>query len=246
MMDLLGEFKMRTAELLNAMAAWLASPNNEAMLLAEADEKCMQVVAESCVLAAELLKRAANEVDSIEPPSESLITPESIEETAALAAAFDGSDDPQLKKMASVLDELLLSIAAPPNAYAERKDLQEQRAITLRKKYQEPREELNKYNKKSEVEKAIDKSDMTKEYRILEWPLSTRTCIEHPGAQLSRVGEGMFMCELDHKVYSYQSGYQLYNGDKVPGGDVSLQTQGLITPFHQIFDSRSERLGQHQ
>ena len=105
---------MRTAELLNAMAAWLASPNNEAMLLAEADEKCMQVVAESCVLAAELLKKAADEVDVLEPPSDSLITPESIEETAALAAAFDASGDPQLKKMASVLDELLLTIAAPP------------------------------------------------------------------------------------------------------------------------------------
>jgi len=237
---------MRTAELLNAMAAWLASPNNEAMLLAEADEKCMQVVAESCVLAAELLKRAANEVDSIEPPSESLITSESIEETAALAAALDASNDPQLKKMASVLDELLLSIAAPPNAYAERKDLQEQRAITLQKKYQEPREELNKYNKKSEVEKAIDNSGMTKEYRILEAPLSTRTCIEHPGAQLSRVGEHMFMCELDHKVYNYENGYTLNSGVKVPGGSVALQTDGFLTPFHALFDDRDSRLNYHQ
>jgi len=237
---------MRTAELLNAMAAWLASPNNEAMLLAEADEKCMQVVAESCVLAAELLKRAANEVDSIEPPSESLITSESIEETAALAAALDASNDPQLKKMASVLDELLLSIAAPPNAYAERKDLQEQRAITLQKKYQEPREELNKYNKKSEVEKAIDNSGMTKEYRILEYPLSARTCPDCPGAQLARVGENVYRCELTKKIYSYSVGYVLNNGDKVPGSDVSLQTQGLITPFSQIFDSREGRLNFHQ
>jgi hypothetical protein len=238
---------MRTAELLNAMAAWLASPNNEAMLLAEADEQCMQVVAESCVLAAELLKRAANEVDSIEPLSESLITPESIEETAALAAALDGSDDPQLKKMASVLDELLLSIAAPPNAYAERKDLQEQRAITLQKKYQEPREELNKYNKKSEVEKAIDNSGMTKEYRILEAPLSTRYCPDHgAGVQVQRIGEHMVMCSLDHKTYNYETGFTLNSGEKIPGGSVALQTDGLITPFHAIFDDRESRLNFHQ
>src|ERR1035437_2631015 len=100
---------MRIAELLNAMASWLESPNNEALLLAESDEQCMQVVVESCVLAAALLKKAADEVDSIEPPAESIITSESIAETAALASALDSSDDPQLKKMASVLDELLLT-----------------------------------------------------------------------------------------------------------------------------------------
>src|SRR5208283_3475607 len=112
---------MRTAELLHAMAAWLESPNNEALLLAEADETSMQVVAESCVLAAALLKKAADEVDAIEPPTESVLTPEYIEETAVLAAALDSSDDPQLKRVASVLDELLLTIAAPPGAVAEKK-----------------------------------------------------------------------------------------------------------------------------
>src|SRR5277367_4980044 len=150
---------MRTAELLNAMAAWLASPNNEAMLLAEADEKCMQVVAESCILAAELLKKAADEVDVLEPPSDSLITSESIEETAALAAAFDASGDPQLKKMASVLDELLLTIAAPPGALSDRKAATNDRAEELRKKYQGTREKLHEYNKIGDSEKAIEKSN---------------------------------------------------------------------------------------
>src|SRR5271165_6034503 len=131
---------MRTAELLNAMAAWLASPNNEAMLLAEGDEKCLQVVAESCVLAAELLKKAAEEVDALEPPAVSLLTPETIAETAALATALDQSNDPQLQKMASVLDELLLTIAAPPGAVAEKKAAENQRLEDLRKKYNEPRE----------------------------------------------------------------------------------------------------------
>lgn len=234
---------MRTAELLQAMAAWLESPNNEAMLLAEGDEKCMQVVAESCVLAAELLKKAADEVDTLEPPSPSLITAESIEETAALAQALDESNDPQLKKMASVLDELLLTIAAPPSEVAHKRAAQNDRAEELRKKYEGTREKLHEYNKIGISEKAIDKSNFTKEYKILEAPLSTRYCPDHPGAQIARVGEHVWQCDLDKKTYNYETGFELNNGSKVPGGDVAEQTNGLNIPFHAIFDTREGRLG---
>lgn len=234
---------MRISELLNAMASWLESPNNEALLLAESDEKCMQVVAESCILAAELLKKAADEVDVLEPPTESVITPESIEETAALAAALDASDDPELRKMASVLDELLLTIAAPPPS--ERKSGTNDRAEELRKKYQKPREMLYDYNKIGISEKAIEKSNFTKEYRILEAPLSSRYCPDHPGAQISRVGEHMWQCELDKKTYNFETGFELNSGNRVPGGDVSAQTQGIDIPFHAIFDDRGQRLQSH-
>lgn len=234
---------MRTAELLNAMAAWLESPNNEAMLLAEADEQTLQVVVESCVLAAELLKKAADEVDAMEPPTESVITPESIEETAALAAALDATNDPQLKKMASVLDELLLTIAAPPGAMADKKAAENGRLEELRKKYQQPRETLRDYNKIGKSEKAIEQSGFTKEYRIMEAPLSARSCPDHPGAQIARVGEHMWQCELDKKVYNFETGFDLLNGSKVPGGDVAQQTAGLDIPFHAIFDTREGRLG---
>jgi hypothetical protein len=234
---------MRIAELLTAMATWLESPENEALRLAEDDEDCAKVVAESCVLAAALLKTAAAEVDTIEPPEPSQITPESIEGLANLAAAFDASGDLELKKQASVLDELLLSIAAPPNAYAERKDLQDQRLIALKQKYEDPRKELHDTNLIGRSEKAIEKSNMTKKLDINEHPLSTRYCPEHAGVQISRVGEHMFQCELDKKVFNYESGYTLDNGTKVPGGDVALQTQNINVPYHAIFDTRQDRLG---
>lgn len=234
---------MRTAELLNAMAAWLASPNNEAMMLAEQDEKCMEIVAESCVLAAELLKTAADEIDILEPPADSLITPESVMETAALAAILDQSGDPALQKMASVLDELLMTVAAPPGAVAEKKAAENQRLEELHKKYQQPRETLRDYHKLGDAEKAIEKSNFTKDYRILEAPLSSRTCPDHPGAQMGRVGEHVFQCELDKKTYNYEIGYVLNSGEKVPGGDVAQQTMGLEIPFHAIFDDRNSRLG---
>jgi len=232
---------MRIADMLQAIASWLESPNNEAMLLAEYHEDSAKVVAESCVLAAALLKNAAEEVAHIEPPEVSKITPESIEEIAALASALDSSGDPQLKKQASVLDELLLSIAAPP--VDERKDLLDARLDELKKKYENPRKELHDVNKIADSEKAIDKSQMTKEYKILEAPLSSRYCPDHPGVQIARVGEHMWQCELDKKSYNFETGFELNNGAKVPGGDVAQQTQGVNVPYHAIFDTREGRLG---
>jgi hypothetical protein len=234
---------MRISEMLHAIASWLESPNNEALLLAEYDDKCMKVVSESCVLAAALLKTAADEVDGIEPAPESVITSESIQEIAALASAFDASGDPGLKKQASVLDELLLSIAAPPGALATKKAAEDYRLEELRKKYQNPTKELADTHKLADVEKAIDKSQMTKAYNVLEAPLSSRYCPDHPGAQIARIGEHLWQCELDKKMYNYDTGFTLINGNKVPGGDVSNQTQGLSVPTHAIFDSREGRMG---
>ena len=234
---------MRIAEMLQAIATWLESPNNEALLLAESDENCSRVVVESCVLAAALLKKAAEEVDGMEAPEASNITPESLDDIASLAAAFDASGDPQLKKQASVLDELLMSIAAPPNAYAERKDLQDNRLLELKKKYNEPSEELHKVNYIKKSEDAIDKSNMTKKYKIMEAPLSTRYCPDHPGVQIARVGEHMWQCEMDKKSYNFETGFELNNGSNVPGGDVAQQTQTTEIPFHAIFDTREGRLG---
>lgn len=235
---------MRIAEMLHAIASWLESPDNEALLLAEYDEECLKVVADSCVEAASALKKAADKVDAIEPPEESKITSESIEELANLASALDSSGDESLKKQASVLDELLLSIAAPPNAYAERKDLQDRRLDELKKKYEQPREDLHKANLISDSEKAIEKSKMTKTFKINEAPLNTRYCPDHPGVQIARVGEHMWQCEMDKKTYNFETGYELNNGTKVPGGDVALQTSNsLNVPYHSIFDTREGRLG---
>jgi len=234
---------MRIAELLTAMATWLESPNNEALCLAEDNEDCAKVVAEACILAAALLKTAAEEVDALEAPEPSKITSESINDLANLAAAFDASGDPELKKQASVLDELLLSIAAPPNAYAERKDLQENRLVALKKKYDEPRQELHETNLIGRSEKEIEKSHMTKKLNILEAPLSTRYCPDHAGVQIARIGEHMWQCELDKKSYNFDTGFELNDGTKVPGGDVAGQTQGLNVPYHAIFDTREGRLG---
>jgi|SRR6185436_2546919 len=234
---------MRISEMLQAIASWLESPDNEALLLAEYDEDCLKVVAESCVEAAAALKKAAYKVETIEPAEQSHITSESLQGLAQIANAFDTSGDINLKKQASVIDELLLTIAAPPNAQASRKDLEDNRIEELKKKYENPRKELEKTNKIADSEKGIEKSKMTKQYSILEAPLSSRYCPDHAGAQIARIGEHLWQCELDKKIYNFETGFELNNGTKVPGGDVSQQTQGLNVPSHTIFDTREGRLG---
>jgi hypothetical protein len=234
---------MRTAELLYAIAKWLESPDNEALLLAEQDSDCLKVVSESCVLAAALLKNAADEVDTIEPPEPSKITSESIEGIANLASALDSSKDPELMAQASVLDELLLSISAPEGAYKSAKAVEDNRIEELRRKYKEPQEQIKDFNRLADVEKAIDKSNMTKKYKVLEAPLSTRYCPDHPGVQIMRIGENTWQCEMDKRIYNFDVGYDLLNGSKIPGSQVSLQNQGLSTSVNSVFDTRQGRLG---
>jgi hypothetical protein len=237
---------MRISEMLHAIANYLESPDNEALLLSEYDDDCMTVVAESCVTAAHALRVAADKVDAIEPPEESKITPEAIENLGALAAAFDASGDPELKKQASVIDELLLTIAADPSLISRAKEAEDYRLEELKKKYQNPKKELDELNKVSDALKAIDKSKMTKDFKILEAPLSTRYCPDHPGAQIARIGEHVWQCDLDKKTYNFETGFDLENGDHVPGGDVAAQTQGISAPTHAIFDTREGRLGTNQ
>jgi hypothetical protein len=234
---------MRIAEMLQAMAKWLESPNNEALLLADEDEECLKIVAESCIVAASFLKTAAEHVDLLEPEEPSVLTPASLTELASIANAFDASGDAGLQRQASVIDELLLTIAADPKEIGQRKDLYESRIEEMKKKYQQPRETLADYNKIDDIAKEIKDSGYTKQYRILEAPLNTRYCPDHAGTSVARVGEHRYQCPLDKKVYDYAEGFTLDNGSKVPGGDVAQQTTTPSVPMQSIFDDRAGRLG---
>lgn len=228
---------MRISEMLQAIASWLESPHNEAILISEYDEDCLNVVAGSCIEAAGLLRKAASKVESIEPQPESNLTPESIDKLAAIAAAFDESGDSELICQASVIDELLLTIAANPKAITEKKAAEDKRIEDLKSKYNGVSSELKELNKIVESEKAIEKSKMT-EPVVLGGSLSTRTCMDHPGAQMQRLSDNEWKCGMDGKVYNYQIGFTLNNGMKVPGGDVTNQTKMITQESQSIFDTR--------
>ena len=232
---------MRVSEMLTAIAAWLESPENEALMLAEHDDECLTVAAQACVEAAFILRAGAEEVETIEPVIESVITAEALDELAELATSFDESDDERLKRTASVLDEILLTIAAPQSSLSELKKAQDRKIDTLRNNYEYPKEELDEKHRVAETVKAIEASPYTKDYRIMEAPLSSRTCPDHPGAQMGRVGDGVWQCEMDKKTYNFQAGYTDHKGNKVPGSDIANQFE-KSKDNHTAFETRDQRL----
>lgn len=233
---------MRASELLLTVAKWLESPDCEAILLAEDDVDCLDSVVQTCVAAAAILKQGAAEVEAIEPTEEPKLTPEALDHLNQIITAFDQSGDEDLQKTASVIDELLLTVAAPPKWASSYKEAQENRLDVLKAKYEDTRKQLEVMNKVKESTIGIDKSPMMKQYRIMEAPLSTRSCPDHPGGLLARVGENMWQCQMDKKVYNWNTGFTNEKGEKVPGGDVANQTPMFHPEPHAIFDTRESRL----
>lgn len=177
------------------------------------------------------------------------ITADKLTEMAVLADAFDESGDPLLIRQASVIDEILLTIGASKETVAAAKRASDIELEKLRAQqppgkdpYKIVKEEHDKDNGVEEARKLI--ADAVKEYRPLEAGLSTRTCVDHPGALMSRIGDNIYQCSLDKGIYNYQAGFTDMKGNKIPGGDVSNQTQSLHDrPNEQTsFDTRESRL----
>jgi hypothetical protein len=179
-----------------------------------------------------------------------VITEESLETLAIIASEFDKSDDELLRKQAAVFDEILLGFGASKRQVAEMKAAHDKEINRLKSQaadekdpYTVARVEQDKENKKTEVEKAY--KDKVKEFRPMEASLMTRSCPDHPGAQMSRIAEHTFQCSLDKGIYNFQTGYTTLKGNKVPGGDVSEQTQSFDrTNEITSFDTRESRLNQ--
>lgn len=235
---------MRIAELLELFARVLEDSDNEALVLAEKDEKCLEITAKALVEAADILKTAAKEVDEIEPV-ETALTPESLEDVANIAEAFDASGDEKLMKMASVLDELLQTIAAPDVNY---KKQAEHQLSVLREKLLAAQISPEKVAAVTEeYRKEVEKEPALKTYRILEAPLQTRYCPDHPGVTIYRVDDTTYKCPLDEKSYDFNNGYELENGSKVQGG--SVQGQRTFDNYNSlqesVFTTRQQRLGEN-
>jgi hypothetical protein len=236
---------MRVSELLTAMATWLESPENEALLLAEYNTDCLNVVAESCVSAAAILRAGAEQADLIEPTVEPKLTAEALDHLNMIITAFDASGDADLQKTASTIDELLLTVSAPPDWARSHKQAQMDRLEVLKNNYEEVRKQHNEFNGVKESAKAIEKSPFFKEVRIQDHALNTRTCPDHPGAQMARVGEHMFQCSMDKKVFNYTTGYTTERGEKVSGQEVTSHLPEMDVQPRTMFDTREDRIMGH-
>lgn len=212
----------------------------------------LSVVAKILTTCQEALKDGISTLESALDQMEPELEMENLERVATLATELDASEEPELRAYASALDQLLMTISAPKGAAlaykqaedAEIEKLREKyRLQALEDKYQGPRKVLDEKIKAGETAKMI--AEKVRPYRPMEAPLSTRSCPEHPGAPLQRVGDSVYQCTMDKKVYDFQAGYTSLKGNKIPGGDVSLQSQMMNdrAPDHMSFDTREGRLG---
>lgn len=188
------------------------------------------------VEALESLTFAAQKIAEYQEASkESVVTEDRLEEMAVIASEFDKSGDPILIRQASVLDEILLTIGASKKMVSAAKNSQNKEIEKIRDKKEEEKPDYV-----IEAQKAIDN---IKTYRPLEAPLDTRTCPDHPGAQMARIGDRTYQCSLDKGIYNYAGGFTTMKGNSIPGTDVSNQTHSLTRPNEiTSFDTRESRL----
>lgn len=217
---------IKLSEKLAKLASEFVDLDNELLVLAEEtnDEDVLFNVSLALAKAAKAVKSAKEFVDS---KGGEVVTYDDLQAMAAIADEFDASGDPVLMKQATVLDQVLLNFAKPTEKSAEDSELdrlhQKYRQEGMEKAYKTAPDEHDRDIKSSDAAEAIAKQ--FKEYRPLEATLSTRYCPDHPGEMLYRVGEDVFQCALDKKMYNYREGFTTQKGNVVPGGDVSHQTK---------------------
>jgi len=145
----------------------------------------------------------------------------------------------------------LMTIGSDPKARMAFKKAQDEEINRLRARYREQRGEeaysvvktqQDKENRVNEAVKAIDQK--VKKYRPLEAPLSTRYSPDMPGVSLMRIGDNVYQCPVTKKIFDFRSGYTTAKGNKIPGGDVTNQTQhlGYQAQEHMNFSTREEAL----
>lgn len=241
------ELKNKIAQLVE----WLENPDNEVFQAAqELDEienalnleltsNALNTVSLNFLKTADLLKQSLENLPETEEAPEEI----ELDDFAKVAEMFDSSGNEELQKHASVIDELLLTIAVPKGELDRVKEAQEEKINSLKKMYGGVAEALKKLNKIPEVEKAIEASKALDPIvkRPLEAPLSTRYDPNHAGVQVLRLDDGTYQSDLDGKVYNYQEGFELLNGNKVPGGSVQEQTKMIERQYHSAFETREQK-----
>lgn len=185
------------------------------------------------------LERVTGKTASFNP--DSLVTVESLHELATLASEFDKTGDPVLVKQASVIDDILLTIAVQKSEVAKAQRSIDDQIEKI--KLANEKKDLSQHTKESYVEDGQKAVSKVKDYRPLEAPLSTRSCPDHPGSMLGRVSDDTWQCSLDKAVYNYGGGYITSKGNKIPGTSVQMQTYNHEHPSESLsFNSRESRL----
>jgi hypothetical protein len=170
-----------------------------------------------------------------------------VDEVGSLMEDFASSDDPFIRKKASALEQLLLTIAASPNSETIKK-AEDDEIDKLKKKYKVNKDiyAISEADKKIKEEyiKEIKKNG-PKEYRPLESSLSTRYSPNMPGVSLVRITDDVYQCPVTGEIFDYKSGFTTANGNKVPGSSVENQHQYDESDSGSMFlSTREQRLSE--
>ena len=209
---------------------------------ASEEDRVLSIVAEALVSAADIIRTASEYVASEEPAVE-LPSSDELDEIAAVAAAFDESEDEMLQKQAGILDNVLAVLSSADlaiNVYDEDARLEE-----VKKKYHDVRDKLHEDGGLDAAAEAVEKSQVMKQkIQMQTYPLQTRYCPIHNGVSLVRIGEARYQCPMDRQIIDWRNGWTLPDGSKHPGGDVANQGDNFVhNEGHLVFQNRADRLG---
>lgn len=238
---------------LRVLARKLEKSSDDLLINASTKGKdTFEKAATAVAAASTLLEGVADDMDA---NADFSITPEQLDELAILATAFDESNDPLLKKQASVIDELLLSIAAPKNAALTSRKVTEDEVNRLREErrratgedaYTKPGKELGEmWNAKAQA-KAVEQQ--VKRFVPMEAPLQTRYPPDRPGGQMTRITDHVYQDVLTGIIYDYKAGYKTQKGNEIPGSSVENQTRQLNDSRDQgasLFETRDSLMGRY-
>jgi len=215
----------------------LENPDNELLCCVDHDQEKLNSVASLLVQASALIQNAYD--IALESDDSHVIA--ALEDIAKLASSYDENGSSDMVKRASVLDELLHSIASDPKTLIRAKIAAAQKIKDMREKYRNAQKDLSvqkeliKKNKLDDGASRIKKSnvlDVPKINTPMAHPRDSRTCPDHAGALVARVGPGVYQCSIDGKVYDFNQGFALESGQKVMGGSVA--DQNAFNPGFEI------------
>lgn len=219
---------MKISESLLRIAEWFEDPNNPVLVSADEADAIHELIGEEpemvnklakeFVSIASIIKEAANKADRLQA------SPETLQKMASLASKLDESGDEFLQSQADVIDEWIIAVAE-----SERDKL-----------YGGPGKKLDEVNGVNEAIKAVEKSPIAKKYEPLEMPLSARYDPNHPGIMLKRIENGVYQSPLDGKIFNFNEGFTMENGNKIPGGEISANIDE--PEYVSRFDTRADRM----
>ena len=240
--DLKKECHLMAYDLIKSTAGWLENPENEVFSLLEFDDDSLGIAAKALVLASEILKKAALDIQLTSTIEDTNTYGPNITSAMSSLEAFanelDSSGDHELVKRANVLDEILLTIAANVEDQENYKEKMNRKIDDIKKKSLAAKENKEKKGTQSASEVTPTKPT-NKILRPLEAPLSTRYCPDHAGISLIRIRDKVAYCPLDGKQYDYEAGYTTLKGVSVPGSSIENQTSGLTdVTFPTVFNQK--------